>query len=160
MKKRIYYLLFIVAILFANYTVAQPPKKTGIPIGKKVDMTSSFIKYKTLFPDLVLEPECVLISAKVGTPPRQGFIKDGSFRFKITQTITNYNLEVISNENQDYISIVDGTYTSKHTLPCYIRMIDKVNGATIYYSINGNFPSTQNLGYNLAYTTTPPIVCQ
>jgi hypothetical protein len=152
--------MLVIAISFANYTIAQPPTRSGSGIAKNLNISTKFSQYKNMFPDLILEPECVLVSAIVGTPPRQGKIKDGSFRFKITQTIQNYYLEVVSNENQDYIDIVNGAYTSRHTLPCYIRMIDKVSSAVIYYSINGNFPNAQNSGYNIAYTTSPPLVCQ
>lgn len=164
MKKITYSLFLIFALSMANTSNAQTnPRRGGSAVlansNQAYRLADRLRRTQMMVADLILEPECGLVNGVGGTPPRPLKYKDGSFKFKITQTIANYSLEVASSGVYDVIDITNGTYTSNHTSPCYIRMVDKVIGGTIYYSINGSFPNPQISGYNLCYTTSP-ITCQ
>lgn len=162
MKKITYSLVLIFALSIANTSNAQTnPRRGGwaaVGSSRAYTLVERLRRTQMMVADLILNPECGLVNGFEGTPPRPALIKNGSFKFKIMQTIANYSLEVASSGVYDVIDITNGTYTSNHTSPCYIRMVDKVTGGTIYYSINGSFPNPQISGYNLCYTTSP-ITC-
>ena len=159
MKKKIIVLFGIATTFICNYVIAQPPIRGTISAIAKPYRLDKILNIAKLINNLSLEPECVLVDGRAGRPPRPTKVKNGTFRFKITQNIPNYYLEVMSSLNQDVLDILSGSFTSPHDLPCFIRMVDKSTGAVIYYSINGEFPTTQKDGYNLKYTVSP-LVCK
>ena len=156
--KKIIIILFVIATTFiCNYAIAQTPVRGTISAIAKPYRLDQILNKTKLINNLSLEPECILIEGRGNA--RGTKYKNGTFRFKITQNMPNYYLEVMSSLNQDVSDIVSGSFTSPHDIPCFIRIIDKATGAVIYYSINGEFPTAQKDGYNLKYTLAP-LVCK